>query len=721
LSQGSNQEQQQPPINFAFSLQLSGAGSSSTSQSSGSSGRLLILGWDGADWDLLDPLLSRGELPHLAALLARGNHALLASLEPRLSPLLWTSAVTGVTPDRHGVLNFVEPAPDGQGLRLATSTSRHCRALWNLLQISGLPSHVVNWYATHPAEPISGIVLSNQFFQASEPPAESVHPADQLSAWLRARHGAATAALATRARTLPLPALPRQPEDEALINALGAAAERAETIHQLSLRLAAQRDWQALLVFQEWIDVAGHHAMAYAPPRQPHIPERQQRLFGGVIEAVYREHDRMLGELLAAAGDELNVILLSDHGFQHGATRPKLSGVALGDDRAEQEASWHRPFGILAMAGPGVRPGTQAATPSLLDITPTALALLGLPAGADMDGRVLVELLAGDPPAPIPSWQQIDGDAGEHPAELRLDPFEAHEAVKQLIDLGYLAAMPPGQDERVSFVRRETHFNRAVVFARSGRSGQAIPWLEALVEQQPRQPRYALLLVECLLAEGNAQAALAHAEAFLERQPLSSAMRLQQVLALLALSQPEQARRQLPLIRPGSSAEHLNLAEIHAQLQQPQAAADHYRAALADTSLAIPAHLGMARLALAAGEAEQAAEHCLDAQAFSLQVPEAHLLLALCLAWLEMNQEASLSCGHALALQPHSRAALLLQTCLARLLGDTSAAVSNLQQLENLCDTRGKVSGPAQERLLPEVMDWIRTRAVPCPIRLERL
>lgn len=684
-----------------------------------SSPRLLILGWDGADWDLLDPLLSCGKLPHLAALLARGSRAPLASLEPRLSPLLWTSAVTGVTPDRHGVLNFVEPAPDGQGLRLASSTSRRCRALWNLLQLRGLHSHVVNWYATHPAEPLAGVVLSNQFFQASEPPAECVHPADQLSAWLHARQSSATEAQATRARTLPAPALPR-PEDEALINALDAAAERAETIHQLALRLAAQRDWQALLVFQEWIDVAGHHAMAYAPPRQPHIPKRQQRLFGGVVEAVYREHDRMLGELLTAAGDDLNVILLSDHGFQHGASRPKLSGVALGDDRAEQEASWHRPIGILAMAGPGIRPGARTPAASLLDITPTALALLGLPAGADMDGRVLAELLTADPPAPIPSWQKVDGDAGEHPADLRLDPFEAHETVKQLIALGYLAAMPPGQAERVAFVRRETDFNRAVVLSRSGRCGQAIPWLEALVEEQPRQPRYSLLLVECLLAEGQAQAALARAEAFLQRQPLSSAMRLQQLLALLALNQPEQARRQLPLIRPGSSAEHLNLAEILVQLQQPQAAADHYRAALADASLAIHAHLGLARLALAAGEAEQAAEHCLDAQAVSLQVPEAHLLLALCLAWLEMNQEASLSCDHALALQPHSRAALLLKTSLACLQADDTGSTSSLEQLESLLSAADPSSTPPQERLLPEVIHWIQSRALPTPIPLDR-
>ena len=180
-------------------------------------------------------------------------------------------------------------------------------------------------------------------------------------------------------------------------------------------------------------------------------------------------------------------------------------------------------------------------------------------------------------------------------------------------------------------------------------------------------------------------------------------MRLQQLLALLVLNQQEEARELLPLIRPGNAAEHLNVAEIHAQLRQPQTAAEHYRAALADAGLAIPAHLGLARLALAAGQAEQAAEHCLDAQALSLQVPEAHLLLALCLAWLEMPQEAALSCGHALALQPHSRPALLLQAGLAD---------PGRERLEQLLASEATPAAKPPERLLPEVLHWLRSRAV---------
>ena len=106
---------------------------------------------------------------------------------------------------------------------------------------------------------------------------------------------------------------------------------------------------------------------------------------------------------------------------------------------------------------------------------------------------------------------------------------------------------------------------------------------------------------------------------------------------------------------------------------------------------------------MAAGQAEQAAEHCLDAQALSLRVPEAHLLLALCLAWLEMPQEAALSCGHALALQPHSRPALLLQAGLAD---------PGRERLEPLLASEATHATQPPERLLPEVLHWIRSCAV---------
>src|ERR671936_1219920 len=73
--------------------------------------RVLLIGWDGADWRILDPLLERGVLPNLAALIARGGRATLASTIPTHSWTAWPSFLTGVDPDGHGVYDILETKP----------------------------------------------------------------------------------------------------------------------------------------------------------------------------------------------------------------------------------------------------------------------------------------------------------------------------------------------------------------------------------------------------------------------------------------------------------------------------------------------------------------------------------------------------------------------------------------------------------------------------------
>ena len=103
--------------------------------------QLLIIGWDAADWILIDRLFAAGRLPNLRRLVDAGARANLGTLEPKLSPLLWTSITTGKTADKHGVLNFVEPKPDGSGLQVSSSTTRKTKALWNILSQHGIATN----------------------------------------------------------------------------------------------------------------------------------------------------------------------------------------------------------------------------------------------------------------------------------------------------------------------------------------------------------------------------------------------------------------------------------------------------------------------------------------------------------------------------------------------------------------------------------------------------
>jgi len=135
--------------------------------SSTGSRKLLVIGFDAADWKMIHPLVDAGLMPTLSKFIDEGCIGNLATLHPSLSPMLWTSIATGKTADKHGVCGFVEPLADASGVRLVGSATRTTKAFWNITSQAGLKTHVIGWYASHPAEPINGVCVSDQFIDAA--------------------------------------------------------------------------------------------------------------------------------------------------------------------------------------------------------------------------------------------------------------------------------------------------------------------------------------------------------------------------------------------------------------------------------------------------------------------------------------------------------------------------------------------------------------------------
>ena len=106
----------------------------------------------------------------------------------------------------------------------------------------------------------------------------------------------------------------------------------------------------------------------------------------------YILHDMILGGILEEAGPETTVLLVSDHGFHIDHLRPKSVPV-----EPAGPAVQHRHYGIFAMTGPGIRRDERIYGASLLDVVPTVLTLFGLPPGADMDGKVLMDAFETPP------------------------------------------------------------------------------------------------------------------------------------------------------------------------------------------------------------------------------------------------------------------------------------------------------------------------------------
>ena len=120
---------------------------------------VLWIGLDGLDWELLDRLAAEGRMPNWKRLTAEGWTANLESEYPLISPILWTTAATGVGPDVHRVLDFQETDPKtGTEESRSPGFSRAVPAVWNAASAAGRKVGVVGWWATHPGGGSPGLL-----------------------------------------------------------------------------------------------------------------------------------------------------------------------------------------------------------------------------------------------------------------------------------------------------------------------------------------------------------------------------------------------------------------------------------------------------------------------------------------------------------------------------------------------------------------------------------
>ncbi|HXP59267.1 MAG TPA: alkaline phosphatase family protein [Dongiaceae bacterium] len=460
---------------------------------------MLLVGWDAADWKVIEPLLEAGQMPNLARLMAGGVHGNLATIYPVLSPMLWTSIATGKRADKHGIHGFSEPLPDGSGVRPITVLSRKTKALWNILNQTGRRSLVVGWWPSHPAEPIDGVMVSDQFqnTMASEQkpflPPGTVHPA-ALAASLAELQVNPMELRGEFIRPF-VPAYEKvdQKQDKRL-HSLGKIIADTMSVHAVATELLATQPWDFAAVYYSGIDHFSHAFMRYHPPHLPWVTEEDFALYRHVVANAYCYHDSMLGALLALADENTTVVLMSDHGFHPDHLR---SGYIPAEPAGP--AVEHRHFGILCLKGPAVRANERLLGASVLDVCPTILTLFGLPPGQDMDGKVLVTAFK-EPPLvqPIESWDCVVGHDGTHAPETRLDAVASAQAFQQLVELGYVAPPAANVQETVAECLRELKYNLARACRDGNHCGQAAELAEGLWTRWPKEHRFGILLVDCL-------------------------------------------------------------------------------------------------------------------------------------------------------------------------------------------------------------------------------
>ncbi|MFN0205530.1 MAG: alkaline phosphatase family protein [Planctomycetota bacterium] len=434
-------------------------------------GRLFVVAVDGATWDKIDPLIQQKRLPNFEKLRKDGATARLRTILPTASPRIWTTIVTGHTPESHGILDFVSRRTKFlptfslklqnrplralfAGLDLytvipVTSSFRRKKAIWNIASELKIPISVIGWWASYPAEPVeNGWIVSDAVSAAWAKvltgPREQLEERSLAATTYPEDLGTILAPLMRAPEEITRDELAKfMPVDDETWNDFNSATTVAKDSPLSIFRTAYVRDEfyvasafqinskykpDILICYTRLTDDAGHFFWKYSEAEaaelgvEPKLIER----YKGVVDKSYEWADAKVGMFMNLMAPNDTLIVCSDHGWE----------------RAERGKYHHSlaPDGIVAFYGAGVKSGyqfkdiPQEKSPHILDMGPTIYYLAGIPKGKDMPGRLLLEAFTFER-----KEKQIDTwETNRFGNEEGLEMFDSEAKRRELEELGYI-------------------------------------------------------------------------------------------------------------------------------------------------------------------------------------------------------------------------------------------------------------------------------------------
>lgn len=423
--------------------------------------KILVIGVDGLDWRIANPLMEAGKLPWLKKLQEEGAWGDLLTLNDLpLSPVIWTSIATGKVPSKHKITWFLVDGPNGQKVPVG-SNDRAVEAIWNIAAENEKKVGVVGWWATTPAEDVGkGLIVSDalgyhgfgssgqglpddvktypqDLFTECKPLMPPVHQIGYEEAqrfFNMSEDDYAEESFSPSRSPRPNPRNPIHLFQEYLSTTLGYT--------NISEKLLTEETFDMFMVYYEATDSMCHLFMKYAPPKLPWIKEEDYQKYHKAVDEYYLLVDEEMGKLLEKIDDSWTVVVISDHGFRSGDRRPKST------DTIDVHGAHldHEPEGVIVVKGPGIKKGYEIKGANVLDVCPTLLHLLDLPAATDMDGKVLTQIYE----IPVPA-QSVPYVATHEPPDGRIrrtaspsrdsgKDYLSNEAVERLKTLGYISS-----------------------------------------------------------------------------------------------------------------------------------------------------------------------------------------------------------------------------------------------------------------------------------------
>ena len=267
---------------------------------------LAIIGLDGASFNLLDPLMAQGHMPHLAALRRTGWQGDLMSTQPPATLPAWTSFLTASSPGVHGVCDMFMPLPGTYTLQPATGAMRAVPTFLHHLSAAGLHVASLGVPGTYPPETVRGLCVAG--FDAPgvrAVTAAGVFPRDffptlqRLGGWRFATFNENAPGTAARATAV-----------DALLRDL-------DSKERVIRHVLAMRRWDAFFVHLQASDTAAHHLWHTYDTASPRNVLGTQ---SPMLPRIFARLDTLIGNMLAALPQPCRVLVVSDHGMAGAGT-----------------------------------------------------------------------------------------------------------------------------------------------------------------------------------------------------------------------------------------------------------------------------------------------------------------------------------------------------------------------------------------------------------------
>jgi len=262
--------------------------------------KVLVIGLDGATWDLFAPWMDEGLLPNLAYARRHGVWGELQSTTPPVTAPAWITFQTGVNPGKHGFFDFTRYQLGSYETPLLSTRDLALPTLWRILGDAGQRVIVINVPITYPPEPVNGLLVSGMMT-----PNTKVHFTYPKELAQELKQVVGDYHIFTPLRRVDVMG-PRAFVDR-LISVIQGRATAA-------LHLIARYPWDFFMVHFQSTDVLQHTLYHYLDAHHPLAKNTNPRDRQHVFQ-FYRVLDELLGKILTASGSGTMRIVMSDHGF----------------------------------------------------------------------------------------------------------------------------------------------------------------------------------------------------------------------------------------------------------------------------------------------------------------------------------------------------------------------------------------------------------------------